>query len=82
MCVTLFVNVGDCRNDLPEKRPWFGLAQSVAIDNVVEQLAPGTILQDHEDLSVSFNDLKTTITKILNNYELEKPKVTILDPDR
>lgn len=65
MCVTLFMNVGDCRNDLSEKRPRFGLAQSVAIDDVVEQLTPGTILQDHEDLGVSFNDLKTTITKLL-----------------
>ena len=57
MRVALFVNVSDSGHDLSEEGSGFGLAQSVAVHDVVKQLATGAVLQNHEDLRFSLNHL-------------------------
>ena len=44
--VPSLVDVGDPRHDLSEELPTLGLAESVPVHNVVEQLSAGTVLQD------------------------------------
>ena len=57
MGVAHFVDVGHGCDDLTEEGPRLGLAKSVAVNDVVEQLAAGAVLEYHEDLCLGLNHL-------------------------
>ena len=58
MSVARVMDVRYGRRDLSEEGPRLALAESVAVHDVVEKLAAGAVLEDHEDLLLVLQHLE------------------------